>query len=163
MSKILITKSDGTPTKSKVYAKQVLQEKGISEELLIEENGQFFYEGVNEDLGCTNPAGPPVEKGVKEEGSFDVGITPHDEKGEDESVAIEGEKVFITPSWETPVFNKENKKTELFIPNTDVIAVINAKHPAGQLRNRSCFEIAIGQENFIMSVELISKIFKVKA
>ena len=47
--KVLITKSDGTPTKSKVYAKQFLQDKGISEDCLIQENGQFFYEGVNEE------------------------------------------------------------------------------------------------------------------
>ncbi len=42
--KTLITKSDGTSTKSKVHALQFLDKNGISKNCLIEENGQFFYE-----------------------------------------------------------------------------------------------------------------------
>lgn len=48
--KQLITKSDGTPTKSKVFAIKFLQDKGIDESCLIQENGQFFYEVVNEEV-----------------------------------------------------------------------------------------------------------------
>ena len=53
-------------------------------------------------------------------------------------------------------------RTKLIIPGTGIEAVITAKHPAGQIRNTSAFEIAIGQENFIMSLDLVSKLFKVK-
>ena len=129
--KVLITKSDGTPTKSKVYAKQFLQDKGISEDCLIQENGQFFYE---------------------EEGVNEVSTLPNlpSEKGRDVSV-----------SWETPVFTG-SERTQLFIPNTDIKAVIIAKHPGGQIRPTSSFEISIGQENFIMSLDLVSKLFKVR-
>ena len=127
--KVLITKSDGTPTKSKVYAKQFLQDKGISEDCLIQENGQFFYEGVNEVSTLPNL---PSEKGR------DVPVT-----------------------WETPVFTG-SERTQLFIPNTDIKAVIIAKHPGGQIRPTSSFEISIGQENFIMSLDLVSKLFKVR-
>lgn len=41
--KQLITKSDGTPTKSKVHALQFLEKMGIDKTYLIEENGQFYY------------------------------------------------------------------------------------------------------------------------
>ena len=120
--KVLITKSDGTPTKSKVYAKQFLQDKGISEDCLIQENGQFFYEGVNEE-------------GVKE-----VSTLPNlpSEKGRDVSV-----------SWETPVFTG-SERTQLFIPNTDIKAVIIAKHPGGQIRPTSSFEISIGDRKSVV-------------
>lgn len=147
MTKILITKSDGKPTKSKVFAKQFLQEKGIDESCLIEENGQFFYEEGIEDL---------IQKETQE-------FIEKLEKNP--NVA---EQMFTLPpidnpvTWETPVFDKNNERTKLIVPGSDVEAVIIAKHPAGQLRNNSCFELAIGQENFIMSLELISKIFRVK-
>lgn len=134
--KQLITKSDGTPTKSKLYAVKYLQDKGISEDCLIQENGQFFYEdseGVND--------------GVNEETAHAM-----------ETHSIEYSQV----TWETPVFVKGDERTKLVIPGTDVTATITAKHPAGQLRQKSSFEIAIEQENFIMSTDLISKIFKVK-
>ena len=65
-------------------------------------------------------------------------------------------------TWETPVFDKNNEKTRLFIPGTGIEATITAKHPAGQIRPVSSFEISIGEENFIMSLELISKLFKVR-
>ena len=40
--KTLITKADGTPTKSKMHAVQFLDKNGISKDCLIEENGQFY-------------------------------------------------------------------------------------------------------------------------
>ena len=128
--KVLITKSDGTPTKSKVHAKQFLSKLGMPEDCLIEENGQFYYEGVN-DSPSPQPS-PQRGEGVKE------------------------------VTWETPVFDKNNEKTKLFIPGTDVIATINAKLPAGQLRGFNAFEICIENENFAMSLDLVSKIFKAR-
>lgn len=138
--KVLITKSDGTPTKSKVFAIKFLQDKGISEDCLIQENGQFFYEGVNEGV---QPSPVPV--------SHKATVTT--------SPVGEGNTTFVT--WETPVFTG-SERTELFIPGTDIKAVIIAKHPGGQIRSTSSFEIAIGQENFIMSLDLVSKLFKVR-
>lgn len=132
--KTLITKSDGTPIKSKVHALQFLGKKGISKDCLIEENGQFFYEYPNND---------EFPKIVEEVGKV-------------------AETTFNLITWETPVFDKNNEKTKLFIPNTDVIATINAKLPAGQLRSSNVFEICIGNENFAMSLDLVSKIFKVR-
>lgn len=133
--KTLIKKADGTPTKSKMHAVQYLSKLGISKDCLIEENGQFFYE--------TEGNNAPEVVTVSEE--------------------IRPLKASFTPvTWETEVFDKNNNKTQLIIPNTDVVATINAKLPAGQLRNRSCFELNIGDENFVMSLELVSKIFKVR-
>lgn len=133
--KTLITKSDGTPTKSKVRALQYLESKGISKDCLIEENGQFYFDD------------PDVfaEK-VERTEVMDISSA---------------EKLFNDVSWETPVFDKNNEKTKLIIPGTDVSATINGKHPAGQMRSKSAFEICIGDENFVMSVDLISRIFKV--
>lgn len=131
--KQLITKSDGTPTKSKVHAIKFLQEKGIDESCLIQENGQFFYE----DAEALLPDGSGVATGVI--------VT----------------KSLKEVTWDTPVFDKNNERTKLHIVGTDIEAVIIAKHPAGQLRNKSAFEISIGDENFVMSVDLISKLFKV--
>ena len=135
--KKLITKSDGTPTKSKVHALQFLEKQGILKDCLIEENGQFFYEDavqVNEIA----TASPRNDEMICEQ--------------------IEFKKV----DWDIPVFDKNNEKTRLFIPGSNVEAVINAKHPAGQLRNKNSFEICIEGENFVMSLELIQKIFMVK-
>ena len=131
--KVLIKKSDGTPTKSKVHAIKFLQEKGIDESCLIQENGQFFYEDVETLLpdGSGVATGVIVTKSLKE------------------------------VTWDTPVFDKNNERTKLHIVGTDIEAIIIAKHPAGQLRNKSAFEISIGDENFVMSVDLISKLFKV--
>lgn len=131
--KQLITKSDGTPTKSKVHAIKFLQEKGIDESCLIQENGQFFYE----DAEALLPDGSGVATGVI--------VT----------------KSLKEVTWDTPVFDKNNERTKLHIVGTDIEAIIIAKHPAGQLRNKSAFEISIGDENFVMSVDLISKLFKV--
>ncbi|MBQ1769113.1 MAG: hypothetical protein IIZ99_00215 [Turicibacter sp.] len=127
--KTLITKADGTPTKSKMHAVQFLSKLGISKDCLIEENGQFYF-----------------EEECPKEGNFVVD-------------APRGEE---NVTWETPVFDKNNNKTQLFIPNTDITATINAKLPAGQLRDYSAFEINIGNENFAMSLDLVSKIFKVR-
>lgn len=132
--KQLITKSDGTPTKSKVYAVKYLQDKGISEDCLIQENGQFFYED-------SETFAEQVER----------------------PQAMQVHSVDLKPvTWDTPVFVKGDERTRLVIPGSDVEATITAKHPAGQIRQVSSFEIAIGQENFVMSVDLISKIFRVK-
>lgn len=131
--KVLIKKSDGTPTKSKVHAIKFLQEKGIDESCLIQENGQFFYE----DAEALLPDGSGVATGVI--------MT----------------KSLKEVTWDTPVFDKNNERTKLHIVGTDIEAIIIAKHPAGQLRNKSAFEISIGDENFVMSVDLISKLFKV--
>lgn len=132
--KTLITKSDGTPTKSKVYAVKFLQDKGIDESCLIQENGQFFYE-ENESESVVLPDNSAVATGVIET------------------------KEWKPVTWETPVFDKNNEKTKLHIIGTDIYATINGKHPAGQLKDRNSFEINIGTENFIMSLELISKLF----
>ena len=128
--KTLITKADGSPMKSKIHAVRYLEGKGISKELLIEENGQFFYEEKAE--------APKMD------------IAPAVNPQKDNKV-----------TWQTEVFTG-SEKTKLYIPNTDIIATINCKHPAGQLRNTNCFEIAIGNENFIMSLDLVSKIFRVR-
>ena len=146
--KQLITKSDGTPTKSKVFAIKFLQDKGISEDCLIQENGQFFYE-VDSSVAPL----PQNDEGVKEE-------APHVE------VNIPNEECSLLPlftpvTWETPVFTGQDR-TELIIPGTDIKAVIIAKHPAGQSSPVSKFEITIGEENFLMSLDLVSKLFKVR-
>lgn len=139
--KQLITKSDGTPTKSKVHAVKFLQQKGISEDCLIQENGQFFYED---------------SEGVNKE------ITPVAPQNDEKPVAVDStDSIFKPVTWETPVYDKDNKKTKLVILGTDVSATINGKHPAGQKRSVSAFELNIGNENFIMSLDLISRIFKV--
>ena len=138
--KTLITKADGTPTKSKVRALQFLEKNGISKDCLIEENGQFFYDD-------------PEVGGVR---------IPKVEAYAEPAINLSAALSYKDVSWETPVFDKDNERTKLFIPGTDVVATINGKHPAGQLRNKSAFEINIGDENFIMSVDLISKIFKVR-
>ena len=141
MTKILITKADGSPMKSKIHAVQFLQKKGIEKELLIEENGQFFYEeGVNEGV---------IEEPKTETPKLDIAPAVNPQK--DNKV-----------TWETEVFTGA-ERTKLYIPNTDIVATINCKHPAGQLRAVNCFEICIGSENFIMSLDLISKIFRVAA
>lgn len=131
--KTLIKKADGTPTKSKVHAKQFLSKLGMSEDSLIEENGQFFYEEVS-------PSPQPSPQRVEE-------VTPI---------------IDANVTWDTPVFVKNDVRTQLYIPNTDITATINAKYPAGQNRNKSCFGICIGDENFVMSVDLVSKLFKVR-
>lgn len=135
--KQLITKSDGKPTKSKVFAKQFLQEKGIDESCLIEENGQFFYEDSEKQTEVIEEVKPK-----KQEKSHSVGYSP--------------------VTWETPVYDKKNERTKLVVPGTDVVATITAKHPAGQLGTVSRFALNIGQENFLMSIDLVSKLFKVK-
>ena len=136
--KKLITKSDGTPTKSKVHALQFLEKQGISKDCLIQENGQFFYEDC--------PQCEPVRLS----------------DGSGAATGVIETKELKPVTWETPVFDKNNERTQLVIPGTDVIATINGKHPGGQIRPVSSFEISIGNENFIMSVALIAKIFMVR-
>lgn len=132
--KTLIKKADGSPVKSKLHAVKYLEKIGIDKDCLIEENGQFYYESGVET---------PVEA-----------LTPKEERT--------GQTDFIPVSWETEVYDKNNEKTKLYILGTDIVATIHCKHPAGQGRNKSSFEINIGDENFIMSVDLLSKIFKVR-
>lgn len=134
--KTLIKKADGTPTKSKVHALQFLDKKGISKDCLIEENGQFFYDMPEND-----------ECPTTEENSTDSSAAPLND---------------VAVTWDTPVFVKNDIRTQLYIPNTDITATINAKYPAGQNRNKSCFGICINNENFVMSVDLVSKLFKVR-
>lgn len=147
MAKILITKSDGTPTKSKVHALQFLEKKGISKDCLIQENGQFFYE----DSEVFAERIPKAEAYAE----------PPEDIFKNTKPLMESVKRLKDVTWDTPVFDKNNERTKLHIVGTDIEAVILAKHPAGQLSNKSRFEISIGDENFIMSVDLISKLFKV--
>jgi hypothetical protein len=132
--KTLITKADGSAVKSKIHAVKFLEKIGIDKSELIEENGQFYYEAKAE-----TPAEAPTPK---------LGKLP---------IIVEK-----PVTWETEVFDKNNERTKLYIPNTDVTAVILGKHPAGQNRAKSAFEVSIGDENFVMSVDLLSKIFKVR-
>ena len=142
--KVLITKSDGTPTKSKVYAVKFLQDKGISEDCLIQENGQFFYE--DSEVGAVQV---PKSEAYTEPTDIEF----------EHSKPLMSQTEWKPVTWETPVYDKNNEKTKLHILGTDIYATINGKHPAGQLKNRNSFEINIGQENFIMSLDLISKMF----
>lgn len=148
--KQLITKSDGTPTNSKVTAYQFLAKMNIPKEALIEENGQFFYEVI------------PTIKEEEAKAILDTEPSTEENKPNTEEITVKAVNVKAV-SWETEVFDKNNDRTKLFIPGTDVIATILGKYPAGQNnRTKNAFEINIENENFIMSVELLSKIFKVK-
>lgn len=157
--KVLITKSDGTPTKSKVHAYQFLEKKGLSKGCLIEENGQFFYESVSQSKGAFDEKDPQLL-------NSDVGqlSNPNDLERACEmpTGANDVKSAALSVSWETPVFDSNNEKTKLFIPDTDITATINAKHPAGQIKPKSSFELCIEGENVILSLDLVSKIFKVR-
>ena len=131
--KQLIKKADGSPVKSKIHAVKFLERMGIDKDCLIEENGQFYYEKTIE-------FGEPIE-------------VPNEEAGE---------RLFKPVTWDVEVYDSNNERTQLIIPATDVVATVIGKHPAGQNRAKSAFEINIGDENFIMSVDLLSKIFKVR-
>lgn len=144
--KQLITKSDGTPTKSKVHALQALDKLGIDRSALIEENGQFFYE--------VTPTDEVFAQEVKRETQKAPEIFKHSEP-------LGGGILHKPVTWETEVFDKNNERTKLFIPGTDVVATILGKYPAGQGNLKSSFEINIDNENFKMSVDLLSRIFKV--
>lgn len=132
--KELIKKADGSAVKSKLHAVKYLEKIGIDKDCLIEENGQFYYESGVET---------PVET-----------LTLKEEKT--------GQTDFEPVTWETEVFDKNNERTKLFIPGTDIVANVICKHPAGQNRSKSAFEISINDENFIMSVDLLTKLFKVR-
>ena len=148
--KTLITKSDGTPTKSKVHALQFLAKNGISKDCLIEEKGQFFYEEKSEQTLKQVQGDEKLVQDDKIAENVVIDEPQNDSTG------------YVDVSWETPVYDANGERTQLIIPGTDIIATINAKHPAGQNRTKSAFEINIENENFIMSVELLSKIFKVR-
>lgn len=164
--KTLITKSDGTPTKSKVHALQFLEKNGIPKELLIEENGQFFYAAA----GALTESKAQSDEGVNEGENEGITLKTPQNNNENVDIPIADEKpiaIDITDSifkpvvWDTPIYDKNNNKTKLVVIGTDVMATINGKHPAGQNRNVSAFELNIGDENFIMSLDLISRLFKV--
>lgn len=162
MAKILITKSDGTPTKSKVHALQFLEKKGISKDCLIQENGQFFYEDSEvfaERIPKAEAYAEPPEEIFENTKPLMESVKLSDGSGVATGVIVTKSLKDVT--WDTPVFDKNNERTKLHIVGTDIEAVILAKHPAGQLSNKSRFEISIGDENFIMSVDLISKLFRV--
>lgn len=135
--KELIKKADGSPVKSKIHAVKFLEKMGIDKDCLIEENGQFYYEYVGEK--CSPETGREKIFATKE-----------------------NEIEFKPVTWDVEVYDSNNERTQLFIPATDVVATVIGKHPAGQNRAKSAFEINIGDENFIMSVDLLSKIFKVR-
>ena len=142
--KQLITKSDGTPTKSKVHAYQALDKLGIPRENLIEEAGQFYYETADSPIINTDKIAYKMLDDIKE-------------------LKVKSDSVeFKSVTWETEVFDKNNERTKLFIPGTDVVATVLGKYPAGQGNPKSSFEINIDSENFKMSVDLLSKIFKVR-
>lgn len=146
--KQLITKSDGAPTKSKVHALQALDKLGIDRSALIEENGQFFYEV------------DAIDMAAKSLDSLNEDLLNGKIKSNEE---ITVNAVDVKPvTWETEVFDKNNERTKLFIPGTDVVATVLGKYPAGQGNPKSSFEINIDSENFKMSVDLLSKIFKVR-
>lgn len=151
--KQLITKSDGTPTKSKVHALQALDKLGIDRSALIEENGQFFYEVDATDSAAEslNSLNDDILKGKM----------PNSAKLSSDDISVKAVDV-KSVSWETEVFDKNNERTKLYIPGTDVVATINGKYPAGQGNPKSAFEICIDGENFKMSVDLLSRIFKVR-
>lgn len=139
--KTLIKKADGSAVKSKIHAVKYLEKIGIDKDCLIEENGQFYYECPdNVDIAVNDSAKELIRDIQKNQFKAD----------------------FIPVSWETEVYDKNNEKTKLYILGTDIVATIHCKHPAGQGRNKSSFEINIGDENFIMSVDLLSKLFKVR-
>lgn len=154
--KQLITKSDGTPMKSKISAIQFLKKKGIDKELLIEKDGQFFYEDA--EVITSPDLSSKGEEGITQNIEEVKELTSHS------NLLPQGATEQLKPvNWETPVYDKDNEKTVLVIPGTNIKATINAKHPGGQLRPTSAFEINIGQENFIMSLDLVSKLFRVAA
>lgn len=136
--KELIKKADGSPVKSKIHAVKFLEKKGLDKDCLIEENGQFYYEcSIDFPAKDTNYTVKIFEPKT-------------------------GENEFKPVTWDVEVYDSNNERTQLFIPATDVVATVIGKHPAGQNRAKSAFEINIGDENFIMSVDLLSKIFKVR-
>ncbi len=142
--KQLIVKADGTPMKSKVHAINFLKEKGLPQDCLIEENGQFFYEGVNEE-------------GVNGDSRPDEQATPPDVKGENEREEVK------SLDWSTPVYLADGKtNTPLKIKEADVTVLLKAKHPAGQTLKRpfNAMEIKIDSETFIISLELCKKLFE---
>lgn len=137
--KELIKKADGSPVKSKIHAVKFLEKKGLDKDCLIEENGQFYYEATDLAARSLDSLNDDLLAGKKQPA-----------------------ETFKPVTWDVEVYDSNNERTQLFIPATDVVATIIGKHPAGQNRAKSAFEINIGDENFIMSVDLLSKIFKVR-
>lgn len=160
--KQLIVKADGTPMKSKVHAINFLKEKGLPQDCLIEENGQFFYEGVNEEgvnevSSLDEQTTPPNVKGVNEISSPDGQAAPPDVNRGNEREEVK------SLDWSTPVYLADGKtNTPLKIKEADVTVLLKAKHPAGQTLKRpfNAMEIKIDSETFIISLELCKKLFE---
>ena len=162
--KILITKSDGTPTKSKVHALQFLAKKGIEKDCLIEEKGKFFYEdgevGAEQITKAEAYKPTTITKALdtifNEEPKIDI---PEVEK------TIVKELVSTDLNWETPVLAENNENTKLsFKKNIQVIAELKAKHPAGQnaMRPYNAVEIKIGTANaIVLPLDVASMLFEV--
>ena len=143
--KILITKADGTAVKSKLSALAWMKKHEISKELLIEENGQFFYEVKDEEIG-----GQQVVRAEQKLADFTKLLTKETKE---------------ELNWETPVFTgKENTKLS-FKKNIDVDVILVAKHPAGQSASRpyNAIEVKVGNANsLILPVDLAQNLFEVE-
>jgi hypothetical protein len=138
--KTLITKADGTPTKSKVHALQQLEKMGIDKDLLIEENGSFYY--VSEDTEGEVKAEVKPAKAPKAEVKLDKELT-----------------------WNTPVLPDGNNYTKLAFKGNDIVDVtFLAKHPQGQTAQRpyNAIEVSIDGHRVILPFEICQKILEVK-
>lgn len=135
--KTLITKADGTPTKSKVHALQQLEKMGIDKDLLIEENGSFYY--VSEDAeGEVKAEVKPAKAEVK----LDKELT-----------------------WNTPVLPDGDNYTKLAFKGNDIVDVtFLAKHPQGQTAQRpyNAIEVSIDGHRVILPFEICQKLLEVK-
>lgn len=135
--KTLITKADGTPTKSKVHALQQLEKMGIDKNLLIEENGSFYY--VSEDAeGEVKAEVKPAKAEVK----LDKELT-----------------------WNTPVLPDGDNYTKLAFKGNDIVDVtFLAKHPQGQTAQRpyNAIEVSIDGHRVILPFEICQKLLEVK-
>lgn len=140
--KTLITKADGTPTKSKVHALQQLEKMGIDKDLLIEENGSFYYVS-GDDQG--EPEGEPKSKPTK---------APKAEVKLDKEL-----------TWNTPVLPDGDNYTKLAFKGNDIVDVtFLAKHPQGQTAQRpyNAIEVSIDGHRVILPFEICQKILEVK-
>lgn len=136
--KTLVVKGDNSPVKSRVHAVRILNEQGIDKSKLYEENGLFYYD--------------------------------KEETQEEPKVVVEkpkAKKEVVLPTeidWDIPVYPDGINNLKLQVKNTDIEAILMVKHPAGQsiLRPYAALEVKIGEEAFIMSLELCKKLFEIK-
>lgn len=134
--KTLIVKGDKTPVKSRVHAVRILNELGIAKDELIEENGSFYYETVE----------------------------PKEEKVEVEQPKAKKINLPKEIAWDIPVYPDGINNLKMNFKGSDVEATLIAKHPAGQnfIRPYAAFELHIGEEKFVMSLELCQKLLEIK-